>query len=121
MHEKEIPTDQAWRLIDGWHHSRAQVGLLFFGPRVTFCTTGRVTSVRDGKVRLEGSAAGTAVNLRGATFLYGPMQTWPRWPAGPIVEVTALQACLESGEWVIFGEGFGTSIDSYTGWMKRIR
>jgi len=34
------------------------------------------------------------------------MQVWPRWPAGPTVEVLALQAYLATGEWVVLAEGY---------------
>ena len=29
-----------------------------------------------------------------------------RWPAGPIVEVLALQAYLATGEWLVLAEGY---------------
>jgi hypothetical protein len=37
--------------------------------------------------------------------MYGPMQTSPRWPYPPIVEVMAQHAPLLHGTWLCIAEG----------------
>ncbi|MBC8164755.1 MAG: hypothetical protein H7Y20_02650 [Bryobacteraceae bacterium] len=51
-----------------------------------------------------GRAPYTSFNLVGVSFKYAPMQTWPRWPSPPIVEVTALRAEFENGDYLALAE-----------------
>jgi len=62
-------------------------------------------SARGGRLLLKGDTVRACFNLTGATFFYGPIQTWPRWPGPPVVEVVAVQATLENGDWLALADG----------------
>jgi hypothetical protein len=103
-----ISADEAWRVLDDWKAKGKEIGLLYCarsGSAVlsAMCT---VRTVRNGVLQLKGDGAGASLHLKMAKFTYGPMQVWPRWPAGPTVEVLALQAYLATGEWVVMAEGY---------------
>jgi hypothetical protein len=66
---------------------------------------GLVESARNGKLLLKGDMVRASFNLTRANFTYGPVQTWPKWPSPPIVEVIAVQAQLENGDWLALAEG----------------
>jgi hypothetical protein len=66
---------------------------------------GFVDSMRDGKLLLNNDTARASFNLTLANFTYGPFPTWPRWPYPPIVEMTAVRARLENGDWLILPDG----------------
>jgi hypothetical protein len=101
-----IPTDQAWRTFGDWKSSGREIGVIFFGGSgSSLYTMGFVESARDGKLLLKSDAVRASFNLKRATFAYGPIQTWPRWPSPPIVEVIAVQAQLENGDWLALAEG----------------
>jgi hypothetical protein len=103
-----ISPEEAWRLLDDWKTRRKEIGLLFCGRSGTSVISAMVTvwAVRNGTLQMKGDGAGASLNLRMANFTYGPMQAWPRWPAGPVVEVLALQASLATGEWLVLAEGY---------------
>lgn len=101
-----IPAEEAWRRFDDWKSARKEIGIWFVskaGSTVGLCT---VHSVRNGRLELRGDGMKAWFNLRQAElFTYGPLQTWPRWPMGPIVEVIAVQAYMNTGEWLVLAEG----------------
>jgi hypothetical protein len=66
---------------------------------------GTVTSLKNGRLELKGDLARASFNLTGASYKYGPMQTWPRWPSPPIVEVNALRAEFANGDYLALAEG----------------
>jgi hypothetical protein len=100
-----MPADRAWRLFADWKASAKEIGVLFVSQGSTLRAFATIGSVRDGAIQLRSETASATFNLMGATFLYGPMQTWPRWPNPPIVEVMALHALLPRGAWLCLAEG----------------
>jgi hypothetical protein len=100
-----IPSDQAWRRFDDWLSSGKQIGVWFVSKTGSVRTAGIVESARNGRIQLRGQSAHAAFNLREAQYTYGPFQVFPRWPMGPMVEITALQAMLANGDWIVFAEG----------------
>jgi hypothetical protein len=101
-----IATDQAWRTFDGWKSTRREIGVIFFAISGTsIYTMGFVESARNGGLLLRSETVSVSFNLKRANFSYGPIQTWPRWPAPPIVEMMALQAQLSNGDWLVLAEG----------------
>jgi len=103
-----ISPEEAWRVLDDWKAKRKEIGLLFCGRSgaSVFSAMCTVRAVRNGTLQMKGDGAGASLNLRMAKFTYGPMQVWPQWPAGPIVEVLALQAYLATGDWLVLAEGY---------------
>jgi hypothetical protein len=88
-----IPTDQAWRTFGDWKSSEREIGVIFYGGSGTsLYTMGFVESARNGKLLLKSDTVRASFNLTQANFTYGPVQTWPKWPSPPIVEVIAVQA-----------------------------
>ena len=101
-----IPPDQAWRTFGDWKNTGREIGVIFYGSSgASLYTMGFVESARSGRLLLKGDTARACFNLTGATFTYGSIQTWPRWPAPPIVEVMAVQAKLENGDWLALADG----------------
>ena len=101
-----IGTDDAWRTFDGWKRKGREIGVIFYGSSGnSLYTMGVIESARGGTLRLKGDSARASFNLARASFVYGPVQTWPRWPSPPIVEVIAVQAQLENGDWLALAEG----------------
>ena len=105
---KPVPPDEAWRVLDEWKAEKKEIGMLFCGRSATavisaMCT---VRAIRHGLLLLKGERAGASLNLQAAKFSYGPLQVWPRWPAGPAAEVLALQAYLPNGDWLVLAEGY---------------
>ena len=100
-----IPPDQAWRTFGDWKSSGREIGVIFYGCSGSLYTMGFVQSARNGKLQLESDTARASFNLARASFTYGPVQTWPKWPSPPIVEVIAVQAQLENGDWLALAEG----------------
>jgi hypothetical protein len=101
-----IPMDQAWRTFGDWKSAGREIGVIFFGGSgSSFYTMGIVESARNGRLLLKSDTVRASFNLRLATFAYGPVQTWPKWPSPPIVEVIAVQAQLENGDWLALAEG----------------
>jgi len=103
-----LAAEDAWRVLDEWRASGKEIGLLFCGRSAgtAFSAMCTVRSARNGVVQMKGEGAGASLNLKLAKFSYGPMQVWPRWPAGPTVEVLALQAYLANGDWLVLAEGY---------------
>jgi len=101
-----IPTDQAWRTFSDWQTSGREIGVIFFGNSgSSLYTMGFIERARNGKLLLQSATVRASFDLRQATFTYEPLQTWPRWPNPPIVEVIAVQAQLANGDWLALAEG----------------
>ncbi len=101
-----IPADQAWRTFGDWKGAGREIGVIFYGSSgASLYTMGFVESASNGKLLLKGDTVRASFNLTRATFTYGPVQTWPKWPSPPIVEVIAVQAQLENGDWLALAEG----------------
>ena len=100
-----VAADQAWRLLDEWMASGKRIGVWFVAKSASVRTAGMVKSARNGRVQLQGQSAQAAFQLQKARFTYGPFQVFPNWPAGPMVEVRALQAFLANGDWLVLAEG----------------
>ena len=98
--------DQAWRTFADWKSRRREIGVIFYGcSGNSLYTMGFVESARNGKLLLKSGTARASFNLARANFSYGPLQTWPRWPSPPIVEVIAVQVQLENGDWLALAQG----------------
>jgi len=109
MHESSgapLSANDAWRMFDQWRAGAAEIGVVFLGRHGTLTTTGTVTSARMGRLQIHSGSAEATFNLQDATFLYGPVQLFPRWPYPPPVEVIAVQALWETGDWLVLAEGF---------------
>ena len=104
----EISAEEAWRVLDEWKAEGKEIGVLFCGRSATAVIAAmcRVRSAHNGMLQMRGESSGVSLNLRMAKFTYGPMQVWPRWPAGPTAEVLALQAYLPAGDWLVLAEGY---------------
>jgi hypothetical protein len=101
-----IPTDQAWRTFSDWQGRKQEIGIIYYGASGTsIYSMGFVESARSGRLLLKGDRVRASFNLTGADFKYGPVQTWPKWPAPPIVGVIAVQAQLKNGDWLALAEG----------------
>ena len=100
-----IPSDQAWRIFADWNAQQVELGVLCVSQTGTFFSLGKLQAARNGRVVVRGEAASASLQLKDAQFSYGPMQTWPRWPGPPIVEIVALQAVLPNGTWVVMADG----------------
>ena len=99
-----IPADQVWRKFAGWKSDRREIGVIFYGSSgASLYTMGFVA--RNGKLLLKSDTVRASFNMTRANFTYGPVQTWPKWPSPPIVEVIAVQAQLENGDWLALAEG----------------
>ena len=104
LHDAELPRDQAWQVISDWKTNAKEIGVLFVSQLHTLRALATVTSAANGTIQLATGSATASFNLREATFTYGPMQTWPRWPYPPIMEVMALHALLPRGTWLCLAE-----------------
>lgn len=102
---KPIETHQAWDILNRWMSCRQEIGVIFWGRAANMYTLGLVEPAGHGRIQFRGERARATFNLTGARFKYGPMQTWPRWPSPPIVEVTALRAEFENGDHLALAEG----------------
>src|SRR4051794_27578018 len=100
-----IETHQAWETLQRWRNKRQEVGLIFWGRSANVYTLGLIESARDGRIQLTGAGVRVSFNLVGVSFKYGRMQTWPRWPSPPIIEVNALRAEFENGDYLALAEG----------------
>ena len=99
-----IPADQAWRIFADWKASGKEIGVFFNSQSGSFSALGTLRSARNGTIEFQAEAGKAAFRLKDAQFTYGPMQTWPRWPNPPILEVIALQAYTPCGTWIIMAE-----------------
>lgn len=102
---KLIPSEDAWRRLEDWRAAGKEVGVWYVAKTGSVRTLGTVDLVRNGRLELRGSTVRAGFNLKGATFVYAPMQFFPRWPMGPMVEVMALQAAFPTGDWLMLAEG----------------
>jgi hypothetical protein len=100
-----IEAHEAWQMFDRWKNCRREIGVIFWGRAANLYTLAIVESARNGRIHLRGGDARASFNLAGVTFRYGPMQAWPRWPSPPIVEVSALRAEFENGDYLALAEG----------------
>jgi hypothetical protein len=102
---KLIPSEQAWRKLDDWQAAGKEIGIWFVAKSGSVRTLGTVEAVRNGRLEMRGSTVRAGFNLKDVTFLYAPIQLFPRWPMGPMVEVMALQAAFPTGDWLMLAEG----------------
>jgi hypothetical protein len=93
-------------MFEQWRTDALTIGVLFVGRHGSLTTSGTVTSARMGRLQINSDTAEAAFNLKDATFLYGPVQLFPRWPYPPPVEVIAVQATLADGDWLVLAENF---------------
>jgi hypothetical protein len=100
-----IGVHDAWQIFDQWKNSGQDIGVIFWGRSANVYTMGTVASLKNGRLELKGNFARASFNLSGASFKYGPMQTWPRWPSPPIVEVNAVRAEFANGDYLALAEG----------------
>lgn len=82
-----------------------EIGIIFWSRSANLYTLGLLQSARNGHIHIQGDGARASFNLVGARFKYGPMQTWPRWPSPPIIEVNALRAEFDNGDYLALAEG----------------
>ena len=92
-------------LFAEWLAKAKEVGVIYVSQGCTLRAFATVESARNGTLQLHSETANASFSLLEASFLYGPMQTWPQWPNPPIVEVMALQALLPGGAWLCLAEG----------------
>ena len=102
-----IRDEEAWMLFETWRTGGKQIGTMFCGRSAgtVICGTMRVRSARNGTVTMGGDGAAASFNLKQAKFTYGPLQAFPNWPAGPPVDVQAMQVYLATGDWLVLAEG----------------
>ncbi len=100
-----LEAHEAWQMLDRWKTQTKELGVVFWSGSANLYTLAKIESAKNGRIQLRGDTARVSFNLTGATFKYGPMQTWPRWPLPPIVEVTALRAELKNGDYLALAEG----------------
>src|SRR6185369_2481397 len=101
-----IPAEQAWRTFSDWKGDARPIGVIFYGSSGTsLYTMGVIESAREGRLALKGEMVRATFNLARASFTYGPVQTWPKWPSPPIVEVLAVQVQMENGDWLALADG----------------
>jgi hypothetical protein len=105
--DKMISSEQAWRTLDEWRAGGRELGVWYVAKSGSIRTLGTVKSARNERLTLSGPAARADFDLKGARFTHGPFQMFPRWPAGPMVEVMAVQAFLPHGEWLVLVLGQG--------------
>ena len=103
--KNSIKADEAWGMLDRWKTSGQEIGVVFWSRSGNVYALGSVESVRNGRFQLRSESARASFNLIGAEFRYGPMQTWPRWPSPPVVEVMALTAELPGGDYLAIASG----------------
>jgi hypothetical protein len=103
--DKLIPESDAWSRFDDWRVRHTELGVLFIAKSARLSSLGTVSSVRNGRLEIRGETAGAGFNLKDARFSYGPLQVFPRWPMGPMVEVMAISAYMAQGEWLVLAEG----------------
>lgn len=101
-----IPTDHAWRTFGDWKSNGREIGVIFYGcSGASLYTMGFIESARNGRLLLKSDTARVSFNLARANFKHGPVPMWPKWPSPPIIEVIAIQAQLENGDWLALAEG----------------
>ena len=100
-----METDRAWRMFSDWTSSGKEIGMWYVSQPSRFLAFGMMTSARNGTIQFQTETARATFDLKEARFTFGPMQTWPRWPNPPVVEVMALQVYLPRGAWLVMVEG----------------
>ena len=75
-----IEAHRAWSMFDLWKSRGQEIGVIFWGLPASLYTLAIIESANNGRLQLKGEAARASFNLVGASFRYGPMQTWPSWP-----------------------------------------
>ena len=103
--DKLVSADQALRTLEEWRAGGREVGAWYVAKSGSIRALGTVKTARNGRLALHGPAARADFDLKGARFTQGPFQMFPRWPAGPMVEVMAVQAFLQNGEWLVLAVG----------------
>ena len=92
-------------MFERWKSSHQEIGVIFWGRSANLYTLAVIQSAKNGRIQLKGEAAQASFDLAGASFKYGPMQMWPRWPSPPIVDVQALRAEFKNGDYLALAEG----------------
>ncbi len=100
-----LEPNEAWTIFDRWKSSGQKIGIIFWGRTANVYAMGILQNTRNGRIEFTANGTRSTFNLNGATFKYGPMQTWPKWPSPPVVEVLALRAEFEHGEYLALAEG----------------
>lgn len=100
-----IDVQDAWNILSRWKNRQQEIGVIFWGRSGNLNTLGHVEEASKGRIQLRGEGARASFTLTGASFRYGPMPTWPRWPSPPIVEVRALRAVFDNGDYLALAEG----------------
>lgn len=103
--DKMVSSEQAWHTLDEWRAGGRELGVWYVATSGSIRALGTVKSARNGRLALSGAGARADLDLKGARFTHGPFQMFPRWPAGPMVEVMAVQAFLPNGEWLVLAVG----------------
>lgn len=101
-----MESTEAWRLFEQWRAAAQTIGVVFMGRHGSLTTSGTVTSARMGRLQINGETSEATFNLKDSSFVYGPVQLFPRWPYPPPVEVIAVQASFPSGDWLVLAENF---------------
>ena len=99
-----LAAEDAWRKFDEWRARSLEIGILFFGASGSVTTTGTVTQARMGRLQFNSATAEVSFKLKSANFTYGPVRMFPNWPYPPSVEVIAVQAWFDNGDWLAMAE-----------------
>jgi hypothetical protein len=99
-----IEHHEALAMLDRWRISRREIGVIFWSRSANVYTFGVVQSTSGSRLEVRADGLRASFNLTGVSFRYGPMQTWPRWPSPPVVEVTALRAEFDNGDYLALAE-----------------
>jgi hypothetical protein len=99
-----LAAEDAWRTFEGWRAEGRQIGLIFLGGWGSLTTSGTVAKARMGRLQFNSETAEISFRLKGANFTYGPVQMYPNWPYPPQVDVIAVQAWYENGDWLAMAE-----------------
>ena len=99
-----LAAQDAWRKFDEWRANSLQIGILFFGSSGSLTTSGTVTQARMGRLQFNSETAEVSFRLKSVHFTYGPVQMFPNWPCPPAMEVIAVQAWFDNGDWLAMAE-----------------
>lgn len=99
-----LASQDAWRKFDEWRAESRQIGIVFLGASGTVTTSGTVTQARMGRLQFNSDTAEISFRLKRANFTYGPVQMFPNWPNPPAVEMIAVQAWFDNGDWLAMAE-----------------
>ena len=101
-----LAAEDAWRTFDRWRNESREIGIVFHGVTGSVTTAAKVTQARMGRLQFNSGTAEVSFRLKDANFTYGPVEMFPNWPYPPKVEVIAVQAWFENGDWLAMAERF---------------